>query len=53
MIAIVSMVRRASVVVSFAFAAIVLHEKNLRSKALDLGLIVLSLVFLALGTLSS
>lgn len=49
MIAIVSMVRRASVIVSFSFAAIVLHEKNLKSKAIDLGLVILSMVFLCLG----
>ena len=49
MIAIVSMVRRASVIVSFCFAAFVLREKNIRSKALDLGLVILSMALLAIG----
>lgn len=52
LIAVVSMVRRASVVVSFAFAAIVLREKNIRSKAFDLALVLLSMVFLALGSIA-
>lgn len=51
LIAVVSMVRRSSVLVSFAFAAFVLHEKNLRSKAVDLALILLSMIFLALGSI--
>ena len=51
MIAIVSMIRRASVIVSFGFAALVLHEKNLRGKAIDLGLVVVSMILLCLGTL--
>lgn len=51
LIAVVSMVRRASVLVSFCFAAFVLREKNIRSKALDLGLVLLSMIFLALGTM--
>ena len=49
MIAIVSMVRRASVLVSFCFAAFILKEKNLRGKALDLGLVVISMILLAIG----
>jgi drug/metabolite transporter (DMT)-like permease len=49
MIAIVSMVRRASVVVSFCFAAFVLREKNIRDKAIDLGLVFVSMVLLAIG----
>ena len=50
MISIVSMVRRGSVVVSFLFAALVFKEKNLRSKALDLALVLLGMVFLYLGS---
>lgn len=53
LIAVVSMVRRASVVVSFAYAALVLREKNIRSKAIDLALVLLSMIFLALGTIAS
>lgn len=50
MISIVSMVRRGSVIVSFLFAALVFKEKNLRSKALDLALVLLGMVFLYLGS---
>lgn len=50
MISIVSMVRRGSVVVSFLFGAMVFHEKNLRSKAIDLFLVLLGMVFLYWGS---
>ncbi|MBR5764049.1 MAG: EamA family transporter [Bacteroidaceae bacterium] len=50
MISIVSMVRRGSVIVSFIFGALVFHEKNRKSKALDLFLVLLGMVFLYLGT---
>lgn len=50
LIAVVSMIRRGSVVVSFAFGALLLHEKNLKSKALDLLLILIGLFFLYLGS---
>lgn len=50
MVSIVSMVRRGSVVVSFAFGALVFKEKNVKDKALDLALILLSMVFLYLGS---
>lgn len=50
MISIVSMVRRDSVIVSFLFAALVFKEKNLRSKALDLALVLLGMVFLYFGS---
>ena len=50
MISIVSMVRRGSVIVSFLFAALVFKEKNLRSKALDLALVLIGMVFLYLGS---
>lgn len=49
MIAIVSMVRRASVLVSFTFAALILREKNLRDKAIDLGLVIVSMILLCIG----
>lgn len=51
MISIVSMVRRGSVLVSFAFGAWIFHEKNLRSKAFDLFLVLLSMLCLFVGTL--
>lgn len=50
MISIVSMVRRGSVIVSFLFASLVFKEKNLRSKAVDLALVLLGMVFLYLGS---
>ncbi len=50
MISIVSMIRRGSVVVSFLFGAMVFREKNLRSKAVDLLLILIGMVFLYLGS---
>lgn len=50
MISIVSMVRRSSVVVSFLFGAMVFHEKNLRSKVVDLLLVLIGMFFLYLGT---
>ena len=50
LIAVVSMIRRGSVVVAFAFGALMLHEKNLKSKAVDLLLILVGLYFLYLGS---
>lgn len=50
MISIVSMVRRGSVLVSFLFGALVFKEKNLKSKAIDLVLVLLGMIFLYLGT---
>ena len=46
MISIVSMVRRGSVVVSFLFGAMMFHEKNLKSKAIDLLLVLIGMFFL-------
>ena len=50
MVAVVSMVRRSSVVVSFACGAVLFGEKNLRTKAIDLAFILVGMVFLWLGT---
>ena len=50
MISIVSMVRRGSVVVSFFCGAAVFKEKNLRSKAVDMLLVLLGMIFLYIGT---
>jgi transporter family protein len=50
MVAVVSMVRRSSVVVSFACGAVLFGEKNLRSKAIDLIFILIGMVFLWLGS---
>lgn len=49
MISIVSMVRRGSVIVSFLFGAMVFREKNLKSKTIDLVLVLIGMVFLYLG----
>ena len=50
MVSIVSMVRRGSVVVSFLFGAWVFREKNLKSKAIDLILVLIGMFFLYLGS---
>lgn len=49
MISVVSMVRRGSVIVSFVFGAMIFREKNLKSKALDLLLVVMSMACLWIG----
>ncbi|MDD5861000.1 MAG: DMT family transporter [Prevotella sp.] len=50
MISIVSMVRRGSVIVSFLFGAAFFHERNLKSKAMDLAFVLLSMVLLYIGS---
>lgn len=50
MISIVSMIRRGSVVVSFLFGAAFFHEKNLKSKFVDLALVLLGMVCLYIGS---
>ena len=50
MISIVSMIRRGSVVVSFLFGALAFHEKNLKTKVIDLLLVLLSMVLLFIGS---
>lgn len=50
MISIVSMIRRGSVVVSFLCGAVLFHERNLRSKAVDLAFILIGMIFLWLGS---
>lgn len=49
MISIISMVRRSSVLVSFAGGVLLLREKNLKAKAADLVLIVIGMIFLYIG----
>ena len=44
------MIRRGSVAVSFACGALLFHERNLRSKAVDLAFILAGMVFLWLGS---
>lgn len=50
LVAVVSMIRRGSVLVSFIFGALLLREKNLKSKALDLLLIFIGLLLLYIGS---
>lgn len=50
MISVVSMVRRGSVIISFLMGAFFFHERNLKSKAVDLVLVLLGLLLLYLGT---
>ena len=51
MVSIVSMIRRSSVIVSFLCGALLFHEKNLKSKVIDLLLVLLGLFFLLIGSL--
>lgn len=50
MISIVSMIRRSSVLVSFIGGVIIFKENNIKSKAFDLILILLGLIFLYFGS---
>ena len=50
MISVVSMVRRGSVVVSFLCGALLFGERNLRAKDVDLGFVLLGMLFLWLGS---
>lgn len=52
LVSVVSMIRRGSVVVSFVFGAWLFRERNLRAKAFDLLLVLLSMVLLWWGTRS-
>lgn len=51
MIAIVSMIRRSSVIVTFLCGALIFGERNLRHKAIDLLLILVGMVLLAVGSI--
>ena len=50
MISVVSLVRRSSVIVSFACAVIFFKERNLKAKLLDLALLLLGMAFIWIGT---
>lgn len=50
MVAIISMIRRGSVIVSFVYGVIALHEKNIKPKLVDLGVLLLSLALLVIGS---
>jgi transporter family protein len=51
LIAVISMIRRGSVIVSFTAGALLLKEKNLKAKALDLALILVGLALLCWGSI--
>lgn len=50
MIAVVSMIRRGSVIVSFLFGAVALQEKNLKLKIIDLSILLIGLILLIWGS---
>ena len=50
MIAVVSMIRRGSVIVTFLCGAFLFGERNLKAKALDLALILIGMVLLCIGS---
>ena len=50
MISVVSMIRRGSVIISFLYGIVILHEKNIRRKAIDLAVLLVSLGLLVLGS---
>ena len=50
LIAVVSMIRRGSVIVSFLFGVIMLHEKNVKLKIIDLSILLVGLILLVIGS---
>lgn len=50
MISVVSLVRRSSVIISFACGVVIFKERNLKAKIIDLGLILLGMAFIWIGT---
>ena len=50
MISVVSMIRRGSVIVSFFYGVIILHEHHIRRKLIDLCILLVSLTLLILGS---
>lgn len=51
MIAIVSMLRRGAVIVSFVYGVVVLHEKHVRLKLVDLCVLLAGLTLLVIGSM--
>lgn len=51
MISIVSLVRRSSVVVSFSMGALYFKERNLKSKAIDLFLVLIGMLLIFMGSI--
>lgn len=50
MISIVSMIRRGSVLIPFFYGVLALHEKNIKTKLVDLGILLVSLALLVIGS---
>ncbi len=50
MISVISLIRRGSVLISFACAVIIFKERNLKAKALDLLLILIGMIFIYFGS---
>lgn len=50
MIAVISMIRRGSVLVSFCYGVFALHERNIRAKLIDLAILLVSLLLLIVGS---
>jgi transporter family protein len=50
MISVVSLVRRSSVIVSFTCAVLIFKERNIKAKLLDLGLLLIAMAFIWIGT---
>ncbi len=50
MISVVSMIRRGSVLVSFLYGVVILHERNVKAKLIDLALLFVSLALLVIGS---
>ncbi|MCM1522447.1 MAG: DMT family transporter [Muribaculaceae bacterium] len=51
MIAVVSMIRRGSVIVSFMYGFLILHEKNIKLKIVDLTILLIGLGLLVIGSM--
>ena len=51
MIAVVSMIRRSSVIVTFLSGALLFGERNLKAKAIDLLLILIGMILLCIGSI--
>lgn len=50
LLSVISMVRRASVLVPFIFGALFFHEKNIKGKAIDLTILLIGMVIIVFGT---
>ena len=50
MISVVSLVRRSSVIISFVLGVLIFKERNLRAKIVDLGLILIGMILIWIGT---